>query len=295
MSDIIASNTLKNHLIEQYGEELADKIAAGYLETRPVTLRSNALKTSADTVKERLSCLGIAFHTVDWYGDALVLDGVREADLYGTELYERGEIYLQSLSSMLPPLFLEPQAGERILDMTAAPGGKTTQISALSGGKALITACEKNGIRADRLRYNIARQGAPSVQVMQTDAEKLDDFFRFDKILLDAPCSGSGTLSPQKGDFSEKTLAGCMRAQERLIAKAAKLLKSGGTMIYSTCSVLKQENEDILAKAMRTSALSLVPITCPQNIPVLPSLEGTICVCPNRLYEGFFIAKLQKK
>ena len=96
---------------------------------------------------------------------------------------------------MIPPLVLAPRQGETVLDMAAAPGGKTTQMAALSGNAALITACEKNRIRAERMQFNLQRQGATRVSVMVEDARRLDDLFSFDRILLDAPCSGSGTIA----------------------------------------------------------------------------------------------------
>ena len=102
---------------------------------------------------------------------------------------------MQSLSSMLPPIILNPKLKADILDMAAEPGGKTTQIAALSNNLANIKACELNKIRLERLKYNIQKQGATNVYVMEKDARLLDDFFCFDQILLDAPCSGSGTLS----------------------------------------------------------------------------------------------------
>ena len=102
---------------------------------------------------------------------------------------------MQSLSSMLPPIILNPKEKENILDMAAAPGSKTTQIASITNNNSYITACEINNIRAERLKYNIEKQGVNCAFVMVKDARKLDDFFSFDKILLDAPCSGSGTIS----------------------------------------------------------------------------------------------------
>ena len=90
---------------------------------------------------------------------------------------------------MLPPIILNPKEGYDILDMAAAPGGKTTQLAVLTQNKAHITACEMNTIRLERLKYNIEKQGATSVYTMQTDSRRIDDFFSFDQILLDAPCS----------------------------------------------------------------------------------------------------------
>ena len=124
---------------------------------------------------------------------AFLLEGADERAVQALPLYERGEIYLQSLSSMLPPLALAPQEGADILDMAAAPGGKTAQMAAMTGNRANITACEINQIRAEKLKYNLEKQGATRVNIMVRDARKLEDFFRFDQILLDAPCSGRST------------------------------------------------------------------------------------------------------
>ena len=208
---------------------------------------------------------------------------------------------MQSLSSMLPPLVLEPKAKENILDMAAAPGGKTTQISALSENTALITACEKNKIRYERLEYNVNKQGAKGINLMRIDARNLSDFFSFDKILLDAPCSGSGTLNLKneniEKNFTEELIERSVKLQETLLKKAIKILKVGGELIYSTCSILKEENEDLLERILNKN-LELIPIANNifENVPKLPvKLEGTLCVMPNESYEGFFVAKIRKK
>ncbi|MFR5797096.1 MAG: hypothetical protein ACLUI3_17190, partial [Christensenellales bacterium] len=116
-------------------------------------------------------------------GDALILDHADEGAVAALPMFESGEIYMQSLSSMIPPLVLDAQPEENILDMAAAPGGKTTQIAALTGGRAMITACERNKMRAERLEYNVKKQGANRVTVMNMDARQLDDLFAFDRVL----------------------------------------------------------------------------------------------------------------
>lgn len=292
---------LNELLKRQYDEATVQKIIAGYQADRAVTLRVNTLKTDVPTVKAVLSGAGIAWKEVAWSEEALILEGVREEAVRVLSCYERGEIYLQSLSSMIPALFMEPKAGESILDMAAAPGGKTTQMAALSGGKAQITACEKNKIRADRLQYNIDKQGASRVFVMVEDARKLDDFFSFDKILLDAPCSGSGTLTVDergvKEKFSKELVTRSAKTQEEMLRKAIRLLKPGHEMVYSTCSILEAENEDSLKKVLGKQA-EVVPIfadTLP-GVPLLPSrIPGTLCICPDGLYEGFYVAKIRKQ
>ena len=285
----------------QYGEETAERIAQGYAAQRVVTLRANPLKTDAQTVRERLAAQDIETSPVPWYADAMIVRGAREDALTGLDLYERGEIYLQSLSSMIPPLLLGARPGENVLDMAAAPGGKTTQIAALTGNQAMVTACEMNKIRAERLRYNVQRQGATRVTVMNIDSRNLDDLFSFDRILLDAPCSGSGTVqlgSPRsKGQFSREFLSRTTKQQEALLHKALRLLRPGCEMIYSTCSVLTQENEEIVSRVLRKTGAQIVPLelTAFDSVPRLPvSIPGTLCVAPDELHEGFFVAKIRR-
>ena len=285
---------LKDLLIEQYGKEISAKIENGYKAQRPVTLRVNNLKTSLEKAKEKLDEAQIEYETISWYEKALIIKNVREEKIRKLEIYENGEIYLQSLSSMLPPIILEPKAGENILDMTAAPGGKTTEIAALTENKAYITACEKNKIRAERLKFNLQKQGVKSANIMVEDARKLSDYFSFDKILLDAPCSGSGTENIFDKNFSKELVERSVKFQEELLSKALKILKPGGEMVYSTCSILKQENEKVLERVLSKGNAQIEPITV-QDIEVLPSkIAETITVCPTENYEGFFVAKIKK-
>lgn len=287
---------LKEMLIKQYGEETTNDIINGYIEERPVTLRVNTIKAEKDNIKKELQEVEIETEEVSWYSDALIIKNVRENEIKKLKIYENGEIYLQSLSSMLPPIILEPRAGENILDMTAAPGGKTTQIATITQNKAFITACEKNKIRVERLKFNLQKQGVGCANVMQEDARKLSDFFSFDKILLDAPCSGSGTMNVFEKSFSKELIERSSKLQEELLTKALKILKPGGEMVYSTCSILEQENEKILKKVLSKFNAEIIPIQLFEGTPVLPvTMTGTLCVRPTKLYEGFFVAKIRKK
>ncbi|MCI8344840.1 MAG: hypothetical protein HFJ42_02520 [Clostridia bacterium] len=180
---------LKEMLNKQYGEELTKKIIEGYKNKRPVTFRVNTLKTNIAEIENKLKEKQIEFENVPWSKEAFIIKNSTEKEIQNMQMYINGEIYLQSLSSMLPPIILNPQANNDILDMAAAPGGKTTQIATLTQNKAHITACEMNNIRIERLKYNIEKQGATSVYIMQTDSRIINDFFSFDQILLDAPCS----------------------------------------------------------------------------------------------------------
>lgn len=295
-------NFLNEMLISQYGQEITNKIVNGYTKKRPVTIRVNTIKVNKEKVKKELIKEKIKYKEVSNNKDALIIEEKDENTIKNLEIYDRGEIYLQSLSSMFPVIALDPNEDENILDMTAAPGGKTTQIVSLSFGKSYVTACEKNKIRAERLKYNIEKQGAKGVNVLVQDARKLDDYFSFDKILLDAPCSGSGTLNLYdenlEKNFTRELIERSEKVQFELLKKAIKILKPRHEMIYSTCSILKNENENNILKFINDKSIEIVPINKDliKELPLLPSnIKGTVCICPNELYEGFFIAKLRKK
>ncbi len=294
----------------------AERIEAGWeaAHTRPVTLRANTLLASADEVAGALADAGIAFARVPWYTDAFVLaEDTVEKDLWELDVYKQGKVYLQSLSSMLPPLALAPRPGADVLDMCAAPGGKTSEMAALAAAgegvrAARITACELSHPRAEKLEHNLAKLGAKNVQVMRCDASKLDSWFSFDQILLDAPCTGSGTVASHD-EHAAKHLRpeladGVGRSQRALLDKGLEVLKAGGELVYSTCSVLPRENEDVVSWALaRHKDCKIVDAGLPAAafgdgelaLPTLPcKLDGAVTVCPTKLFEGFFIAKIRK-
>lgn len=213
-------------------------------------------------------------------------------------MFESGEIYMQSLSSMIPPLVLGAQPEENILDMAAAPGGKTTQIAALTAARDdYRVRAQQDARRA--ARYNVEKAGSKPRHRDEHGRAQLDDLFAFDRVLLDAPCSGSGTVTEgSRGQFSREYLDRTVKMQKTLLDKAIRLLKPGHEMVYSTCSVLREENEDVVAAALKKGGVELVPIDTGafEGVPLLPTkLEGVMCVCPDEWYEGFFVAKLRKK
>lgn len=287
----------KTKLINQYGEKLTNEILSGYEENKVVSLRINTIKSTKEEIIKILTENNITYEEISWYENALVITNKNEEELKQLEIYSEGKIYLQSLSSQLPPLFLNSQENELILDMAAAPGGKTTEIAALSNNKAMITAIEKNKIRSERLQYNIDKQGAKKVSVLNTDARNLNEYFMFDKILLDAPCSGSGTfVNNDFNNFNEDLVTRSIKFQTSLINEALKHLKVGGELIYSTCSILTEENEQIIKNILNDN-VELIPLdlTNYQDLPTLPTtLNGTLVVKPTKYYEGFFVAKLKR-
>jgi NOL1/NOP2/sun family putative RNA methylase len=287
---------LIKELKNQYDEETLKKILAGFDTNRKVTLRVNTLKSSKAKVCEKLDEFNIKYSFVSWNENAIIIENANTAQIKKLDIYETGCIYLQSLSSMIPAIILEPKEKENILDMCAAPGGKTTQIAASTNNKAMITACEKNKIRLERLKYNLDKQGVKCANVMLADSRNLSDYFSFDKILLDSPCSGSGTDGIFGVDFSMDLINRSSRFQEELLRKALKILKPGGEMVYSTCSILEKENEEIIDKFK--SLVEIVPIDFSnfKDVPIQKGkLAGALNIMPNELYEGFFVIKLKRK
>lgn len=287
-------------LEKQYSNAVAKEIIQGYNCKRFTTFRVNLLKSSVMEIEDVLKLHKIEYGKVAWSKEAFILKKASEKDIRELSIYKEGKIYLQSLSSMLPPVLLEPKRGMDILDMAAAPGGKTTQIASLTNNGVNITACEMNKIRAEKLKYNLEKQGANSY-VMVQDARNIDDFFSFDRILLDAPCSGSGTICLQEPksykNFTEKLIQNSIKTQRELLDKALNILKPGKEMIYSTCSILSCENEEVIEEVLKKKKAQIVPVEFEQmdQLPLLPTkIKGTLCVCPNEFYEGFFIAKIRK-
>ena len=168
---------LLTKLNKDYSQEEVIRILEGYKTKRILSFRVNTIKTTAEEIEQELIKNEIKYERVKWSKDAFIVLNKKENEIQEMDIYKNGKIYLQSLSSMLPPIVLNPMPKNDILDMAAAPGGKTTQIAALSNNEANITACEINKIRVERLKYNLDKQGASSVFVMLEDERNIDNFF----------------------------------------------------------------------------------------------------------------------
>jgi 16S rRNA C967 or C1407 C5-methylase (RsmB/RsmF family) len=198
---------------------------------------------------------------------------------------------------MIPPLVLDAKANENILDMCAAPGGKTSEICALSNNTVMITACEKNKIRTERLKYNLDKLGCKKVNILNNDSRRLDNFLKFDKILLDAPCSGSGTLylNEDNNNFNEDLINRSVRFQTELLSKAFELINSGGTIIYSTCSIFDEENDGVVDIVSKKYNFDVEKISINLDKAELLDSKYGLLIKPNEYYEGFYVSKLIKK
>ena len=208
---------------------------------------------------------------------------------------------------MVPPIVLNPKEGENVLDLTAAPGSKTTQLAALMNGKGYILANELDKIRYEKLKYNVNSQGADIVEVVNGRGEKIGEQYqeKFDKVLLDTPCSGEGRFSiynvQSYKTWSTKTVNDLTKMQRKLFKSAYNSLKQNGTLVYSTCTLNKEENEYILDWALNNFNVKLVPIgiEIKDSIPAFnegldKSINKAIRILPSKNMEGFFVAKFVK-
>lgn len=285
-----------------------DKILLGMAVNRNTTLRVNTIKYNIQDLMTQLKINNIKFERVSWYNDGLVLKNRAEKDIQKLDIYNEGNIYIQSLSSMIPPLVLAPKSGDKVLDLTAAPGSKTTQLAALMKNTGEIIANELDTIRFERLKYNIEKQGATIVKSINSRGEKLGEKYPeyFDKVLLDVPCSGEGRFIINEPktyrDWSMKKVNSLVKLQKKLLTSAYKALKKNGVMVYSTCTINKFENEFILDWGIKNLGLKIVDI----NLAIKDSIHGdnerldksidkSMKILPSKSMEGFFIAKLKKE
>jgi len=270
----------------------------------PTVVRTNTLRIPPAELRERFLRQGIPASPVPWEATLLRVD----RPVGRTIEHWLGLFYVQEAVQTLPALALDPQPDDDVLDLCAAPGGKTTQIAAITANGAAIVANEPNGRRQQALLTNVNRIGVLSATITGYRGESFPMRARFDRILVDAPCSAEGTLrkvpSLQAG-APPGTIARLARLQRRLIVRAYDLLRSGGVLVYSTCTFAPEENESVVAHLLAERPARLTPVRLPINAsPGLPMWRGE-CYPPEmadcaRIYPhhidsgGGFVARLER-
>ena len=243
------------------GEEFPEFLAA-YDRPRRNGLRVNTLKVGREEF-EKISPFRL--ERIPWTSNGYYVD-YREAPARHP-YYRAGLYYLQEPSAMAPAQLLAPVPGERVLDLCAAPGGKATELGARLKGEGLLAANDLSASRAKALLRNIELAGIPNALVANTTAEKLAERFPafFDRVLVDAPCSGEGMFrkdAESAAAWTEDKPLRCAAVQRDLVVRAADMLRPGGTMVYSTCTFAPEEDELILAHLLRERPeMELLPIT----------------------------------
>ncbi|MGI8906792.1 MAG: 16S rRNA (cytosine(967)-C(5))-methyltransferase RsmB [Candidatus Sumerlaeaceae bacterium] len=228
-----------------------EAILASNNQEAPVAVRVNPLRTTRDDLIAVMRDLGGECRAGTLSPDALIVDEVPLQSLVKSVPFGSGAFYLQDEGSQAVAHLVAPKAGEKVLDVCAAPGGKTTHMAELSGGAATIVATDISEGRLNLLRENVARLQTPGVEVLPFVAVMDSDRFHgsFDAVLVDAPCSGLGTLrrNPEiRYRIQPEELKVLGQQQAELLARAALLVKPGGRLVYSTCTISDEENRDVV-------------------------------------------------
>ena len=307
-SEIIIKKKFEDRYRALLGERYEEFISCSVSFLRRA-IRVNTIKSNIDFVTHRLS-RSWKLKEVPWCKEGFWIEGDRR-DIGNLIEHQMGLIYVQEPASMIPPIVLNPQPGERVLDMASAPGSKTTQLSAMMKNKGVIVANDENPLRLKLLGMNLQRCGVENVVISNRNAM----FFEragilFDKILLDAPCSGTGTIRKSLKTlkiWNEKMTVKIAGLQRRLLDSAYQSLKQGGVLVYSTCSLEPEENEENISwfldkyKDMITQQITL---NIKRDKPILefdkkrynPSVKNCLRLYPNTNdTQGFFVCKIVKK
>ena len=274
-------------------------------------IRCNTIKITVEELLEELRKRWIVEQPFSSNPEILLIKSELKPGELGNSLeHILGYYYVQDLSSMLPPIALEPKENDLVLDLFASPGSKTTQIASYMKNKGTIIA---NDVRIDRIKIlvsNIEKLGVTNTITTRKDAIQICSQlkkanYKFDRILLDVPCSGEGTLRSSPKTliiWNEKVIKSFSKKQKRFFAFAIKLLKTGGNLVYSTCTHAPEENEEIIDFALRNFPLKIetlsLPVKCRPGITKWKNKDYNKEVdkaC--RIYpqdnnsEGFFLAK----
>ena len=263
----------------ELGPEEARALLAVVNQPAETAIRVNTLRTRPEAVIESLQ---VPATPAPELPEGLVLGG--PFDAHGSELWRAGAIMPQSRGSMLVSRMLEPRAGDRVLDLCAAPGGKTTHLAALMDGAGEVVAVESHPGRAGALQRTCERMGAAGVSVRCEDGRAFTAKQPFDRVLVDPPCSGLGTLQsrpdlrwqPRRGELAELAAM-----QSQLLQAGADALAPGGTLVYSVCTISRIEGDQVVDDFLARDGR----FACEQRRQLLPSRDRT---------DGFFIARLDR-
>ena len=294
-----------------------DSVMEVFAQERKSSFRLNTLKWDGSDVFEEMKQKWIEmspFLPIPW---VYLYEKKDDYAMKGTEAFYQGRIYLQSVSSLLPVLALDPKAWEQILDVCAAPGSKTTQIAMMMHDEGKIIALEQNPIRYDKLMHNCKLQWATIVEGKKVDARKYLDplgITKFDRILLDAQCSAEGRISLSNEKtyqfWSLENVKKKAQTQYELLTLAIARLEKWSTLVYSTCTLAPEENEWVISRVLRDrSDISLEPIDIglcdmPWRRSGITSfgsanygedMKQTVRILPSGETEGFYMAKIVKK
>ena len=274
------------------------------------SIRVNTIYSTVEEVKNSILKRGWKLKQIPWCKEGFWIEHDERRDVGNLLEHHQGKIYVQESASMLPPLVLDPQPGDLVLDMCAAPGSKTTQMGAMMKNKGLIVANDYDGQRLQSLGINLQKSGLTNVLISLMHGKRFFGF-QFDRILVDAPCSGTGTLRRSLGTikrWNPGVVRKLSRMQRELLDNAFRNLRPGGTLVYSTCSLEPEEDEAVVSGFLQdTPDAEIQNIKLPglKRSPPIEEFEGQkfdsrvkecIRIWPqDNDSEGFFVAKFKKK
>lgn len=285
-------------LIAQYGVDITKKMLKGFNERPAVTVRVNSLKADYDEVLESLEEAGYDVEEGYICPEAIVIK--KGSSIEKNELYQNGSITVQDESAMLVSPLLDPKEGDIVMDLCSAPGGKSTHLSELMMNTGKVYAFDIHEHKLKLIEENVERLGIKNIETNIMDAAKLEGkYVEFaDKILLDVPCSGLGIIRKKpeiKWTKNGRELQQIAKIQTEILNNAWIYLKKGGELVYSTCTLNKRENEDIIERFLsRNRDASVEKSFIGQNDNIIYNGDGSITILPNEYMDGFFMVKLKK-
>jgi len=300
----------KPKFIERYSELTDWKEFKKYtLSFLPKSIRINTLKKPIAEIKKRLS-KNWKLTPIPWCKEGFWIEHEKgRLDVGNTLEHNLGYYYVQESASMIPPIVLNPKPGEKVLDLCASPGSKASQIAQYMKNKGVLVANDVSGSRLAALGINMQRLGVMNSVITQCKGEHFKGH-EFDKILLDAPCSGTGTIRKSIKTikmWNPQTIKSIAGMQKKLIKNAFNLLKKGGILVYSTCSLEPEENEGVVDWLLRNNSDAGVEeiklnikkgniITKFGKNNYNPEVKKCLRLWPqDNDTEGFFISKISKK
>ena len=302
------SNELMEYLMEMFNPHECFNFLEMMDASRPVTIRINTLKTKRKELAQALAEKNVNLEPLDEISKVCLKVNGSKVPVGATTEYLAGHYMLQSAASLLPVMALAPQPGEKVLDMAAAPGGKTTHIAQILKNTGLIVANDFKKERTKALHFNCQRMGIQNVIITNYDGRKFPDCLKnFDRILLDAPCTGLGIISRDQSIKANRTVADIHKAshlQKELLRSAIDRCKVGGYVVYSTCSIAVEENEEVVDYAVKQRHVKIVDTGLNIETKVFNKFKDKhfndrmkycVRVFPHtHNLDGFFICKLKK-
>ena len=294
--------------------EQIEAILKTFDSPKQVTFRVNTLKSSPDQLEIELEAANIPYERIGWMEGIYRILPQDKLRLTQTDAFYQGRLYIQNLASMIAPMILAPLPEETVLDLAAAPGGKTLMLAGMMNNTGWLSAVEPTRERFFRLRANLEMQGVTNAHTYMTDGRSVGKKCpqMFDRIMLDAPCSSEArfkTHEPKSMSFwSIHKAKETSKLQRRLLLSAYDALKPGGKLLYCTCSFSPEENESPLQHLLERHGehLTTLPITLPFDNIQKPlerwgkevfdeRIQNAVRILPTDTIDGFFLCLLEKK